>query len=162
MGFSEGPKLSIVACPIAGSKVLLTFGAAVYLFAAAAIGLNELRSKFMSSFVHTVLLLPHFLSWVIISYLVYSLLHPTQGFINGIIENFETLKAELLERGQRLFEIKRVCFGLGGRGVGLLLGHGDGHGDGGEGVTIPAPRPRNQSARALEVGPAVDTRHCQD
>jgi putative aldouronate transport system permease protein len=46
-----------------------------------AIILNELRSKFLSKFYQSVIFLPYFLSWVVVAYLVYSVLAPN-GFYN--------------------------------------------------------------------------------
>jgi len=50
-----------------------------------AIALNEIRSRFMSRFYQSVLLLPHLISMVIVSYLAYSLLSMETGFINKTI-----------------------------------------------------------------------------
>ncbi|MCX7711795.1 MAG: ABC transporter permease subunit [Clostridia bacterium] len=38
--------------------------------------LNELRSKFLAKFFQSVIFLPYFLSWVVVAYLVYSVLSP--------------------------------------------------------------------------------------
>jgi putative aldouronate transport system permease protein len=43
--------------------------------------LNELRSKLMSKLFQSVIFLPYFLSWVVVAYLVYSILSPN-GFYN--------------------------------------------------------------------------------
>jgi len=47
--------------------------------------LNEVRSNRLKRGIQTVLYMPHFLSWVIVGQLVYSLLSPTSGIVNTII-----------------------------------------------------------------------------
>lgn len=51
---------------------------------AAAIFLNEIRSKFASKFYQTVILLPFLISWVIISYLAYAYLATDTGLFNNL------------------------------------------------------------------------------
>jgi putative aldouronate transport system permease protein len=51
----------------------------------AAIGLNELRNRLFSKFYQTVMLLPHFLSWVIGGLLAFAFLSTEHGFINKSI-----------------------------------------------------------------------------
>lgn len=46
--------------------------------------MNELRSKRLRKIYQTSLLLPYFLSWIIISYFVYSFLSPDKGMFNAI------------------------------------------------------------------------------
>jgi len=52
---------------------------------ACAIALSELRNKKMSKFYQSVLFLPYFLSWIVVSYLAYSFLSIENGFINKSI-----------------------------------------------------------------------------
>ncbi|MCH4886180.1 sugar ABC transporter permease [Acidaminobacter sp. JC074] len=52
---------------------------------ALAIVLNELRSKKLAKLYQSIFFLPYFLSWVVVSYLVYSLLSSDQGVFNGIL-----------------------------------------------------------------------------
>lgn len=47
-----------------------------------AVTINELRSRFAARAYQTFFIMPHFLSMVVVSYLVYAFLHPTSGFIN--------------------------------------------------------------------------------
>lgn len=47
-----------------------------------AILMNELRSKTKVKFYQTVAMMPHFLSWVIVAYLVYAFLGNTYGIVN--------------------------------------------------------------------------------
>lgn len=46
-----------------------------------AIILNELKNKYLAKFYQSVIFLPYFLSWVVVAYLVYSILSPN-GFYN--------------------------------------------------------------------------------
>jgi len=50
-----------------------------------AVAANELWNKRTVKFYQSVLILPAFLSWVIVSYLIYSLLNPQFGVINGLL-----------------------------------------------------------------------------
>lgn len=50
-----------------------------------AIALNEIRSKTLSKTYQSILFLPFFLSWIIVSYLAYSMLSVDKGFVNASI-----------------------------------------------------------------------------
>ena len=50
-----------------------------------AILLRELFNKKLSKFYQTAMFLPYFLSWVVVSYCLYTFLSPTQGFVNNIL-----------------------------------------------------------------------------
>ncbi|EUJ30347.1 sn-glycerol-3-phosphate transport system permease protein ugpA [Listeria grayi] len=50
-----------------------------------AIVMSELRSKLTVKVFQTSMLLPYFLSWVVISYFVYAFLSPDKGLLNSII-----------------------------------------------------------------------------
>lgn len=50
-----------------------------------AISLNEIRSKRAAKFYQTMMFLPYFLSWVVVSFLVFAFLNPDYGFINKVI-----------------------------------------------------------------------------
>jgi putative aldouronate transport system permease protein len=52
---------------------------------AIALALNELRSRIAVKSYQSFLIMPHFLSMIVISYLVYAFLHPTHGFINSTV-----------------------------------------------------------------------------
>lgn len=47
-----------------------------------AIILNEIRGKFISKFYQASMFLPYFMSWIVVSYLVFALLSEEQGFVN--------------------------------------------------------------------------------
>lgn len=53
---------------------------------ACAIGLNEISTG-VAKFYQSSMLLPYFLSWVVVSYLVYSLLNPDYGMVNKTLES---------------------------------------------------------------------------
>lgn len=50
-----------------------------------AIVLSELANKKLSKFYQTGMLFPHFLSWVIVSYFVFTFLSPDRGLLNNIL-----------------------------------------------------------------------------
>ena len=50
-----------------------------------AIALNELRNKNLAKMYQSVIFLPYFLSWIVVSYLAYSMLSIESGFINKSI-----------------------------------------------------------------------------
>lgn len=52
-----------------------------------AIMLFNLRSRLATKIYQTTLLTPHFISWVIVSYMVYAFLHPTNGMLNHFLHN---------------------------------------------------------------------------
>ncbi len=64
-----------------GFDLLLGFPAPIIL----AIFLNEIKCKWYKKTTQTILYLPHFLSWVIISGLAYQLFAPSSGYINVLI-----------------------------------------------------------------------------
>ena len=47
-----------------------------------AIFLNEIRNKLAVRFYQSVILIPHLMSWVVVSYLVYAMLSTDVGFVN--------------------------------------------------------------------------------
>ncbi|MGL5295706.1 MAG: ABC transporter permease [Culicoidibacterales bacterium] len=50
-----------------------------------AIGINELLNKRLAKFYQSMLFLPYFISWVVVSYFVYAFLSPESGWINGLL-----------------------------------------------------------------------------
>lgn len=50
-----------------------------------ALMLSNMRNKRGSKVYQTMMFLPYFMSWVVISYFVYALLTPERGYVNGII-----------------------------------------------------------------------------
>ncbi len=51
-----------------------------------AILLFEIKKRFAIKFYQTTMILPHFLSWVIVGYITYTLFHPEMGVFNQIIK----------------------------------------------------------------------------
>jgi putative aldouronate transport system permease protein len=52
---------------------------------AIAVAINELRGRFMAKGYQTFLIMPYFLSMVVISYLTYAFLNPDKGFLNNSV-----------------------------------------------------------------------------
>jgi putative aldouronate transport system permease protein len=50
--------------------------------------LFEIKNKWLIKGYQTMLILPHFLSWVIVAFMVYALLNPTAGIINQVLGMF--------------------------------------------------------------------------
>lgn len=63
-------------------KIIFLFPIPVFI----AIILNEIRVMFYKKTIQTIIYLPHFLSWVIVSGLVISVLSPSTGLINNLIK----------------------------------------------------------------------------
>ena len=50
--------------------------------------MNTIRKRYLIKTYQTILILPHFLSWVIVSYMVYAILNPRMGILNQILSVF--------------------------------------------------------------------------
>lgn len=72
--------------------MFIIFGVAASL--CIAILLFEMKSRAAIKTYQTILIMPHFLSWVVVAYMVYALLHPQNGFLNAIIEKLGNDKIE--------------------------------------------------------------------
>lgn len=57
-----------------------------------AILLFELKSRLSTKIFQTIMITPNFLSWVVVSYMVYAFLHPDNGIINRFLEDVLNLK----------------------------------------------------------------------
>jgi putative aldouronate transport system permease protein len=66
---------------IAVLKLLFAFPAPIVL----ALLINEVGSRFFKRFLQTIVYAPHFLSWVIYGAILYIVLSPVNGIINGVI-----------------------------------------------------------------------------
>ena len=53
-----------------------------------AIMLYELRSRSATKIYQTIMITPYFLSWVIVGYMAYAILHPQNGYLNVILGMF--------------------------------------------------------------------------
>ena len=47
-----------------------------------AVMINEIKNKFLSKFYQASMLLPYFMSWIVVSYIVFALLGEEKGFVN--------------------------------------------------------------------------------
>lgn len=47
--------------------------------------LYEMRSRTMTKIYQTILITPNFLSWVVVAYMAYAILHPQNGYLNVIL-----------------------------------------------------------------------------
>lgn len=58
--------------------------------AAVAVGvlLFEIKSRTKTKIFQTIIITPNFLSWVVAAYMLYAILNPTYGILNGILEKF--------------------------------------------------------------------------
>ncbi len=63
-------------------KILILFPAGVFV----AVVLNEMRLFSYKKFVQTVIYMPHFFSWIIVSGIFITILSPSTGFVNKLIE----------------------------------------------------------------------------
>jgi ABC-type polysaccharide transport system, permease component len=81
--FQSGSVWRITRNTLAYSLVFMIVN--TVLSVAIAIAINELRGRLWPKAYQSFLILPHFLSMVVVSYLVYAFLHPTHGFINSTV-----------------------------------------------------------------------------
>jgi len=81
--FSSGSLWRITRNTVLYSLVFLVVN--LILSVGIAVAINELRSRWLAKGYQTFLIMPNFLSMVVVSYLVYAFLHPTNGFINSTI-----------------------------------------------------------------------------
>jgi putative aldouronate transport system permease protein len=85
--FNNGSLWRIVRNTVGYSLTFMVLN--LLLSVALAVAINELRHRLAARTYQTFLIMPHFLSMVVVSYLVYAFLHPTSGFINtSILEWF--------------------------------------------------------------------------
>lgn len=80
----NSPDAWVITRNTIGYNLIFIFGGLV-LNVAMAIGLNELRNKMFSKVCQTIVLMPHFLSYVIVSYLALAFLNVENGVLNRII-----------------------------------------------------------------------------
>lgn len=53
-----------------------------------AVIINELRNRLFSKVTQTILIMPHFLSAVVVSTILFAFLSPTNGYVNGILKEW--------------------------------------------------------------------------
>ncbi len=83
--FASSDIWRIMANTIVYNLIFIILGTAMAV--ALAIMLNEIRCRFMAKVYQTLLILPYFLSMVVVSYIVYAFLSPQYGFIPEIFSN---------------------------------------------------------------------------
>lgn len=84
--FLTSPKAALIAKnTLLYNFAFLITGTAGALFFA--IGFNELRGKIKSKIYQTVMFLPYFMSWVVITYVVIALLNTRQGLVNNTLQS---------------------------------------------------------------------------
>ncbi|MDR1640924.1 MAG: ABC transporter permease subunit [Clostridiales bacterium] len=66
------------------SRLVISFPAPIIL----ALLLNEIRNSTFKQIVQSITYIPHFISWVVIAYMLDSLLSPYSGLVNEIIKSF--------------------------------------------------------------------------
>ena len=81
--FSSGSLIRITRNTILYSLVFMIVN--TFLSVGIAIAINELRKKWLAKGYQSMIILPNFLSMVVVSYLVYAFLHPSNGFINTTV-----------------------------------------------------------------------------
>ena len=78
---SDFKRVLINTLRISLGKILVSFPLSIII----AVMINEITQKYLKKFYQTVLYLPHFLSWVIVAGLVQTVLSPSGGVVNQII-----------------------------------------------------------------------------
>lgn len=68
------------------NAVIITLGAVIPTIFS--IGLSQMRSKRTSKVYQTLILLPYFMSWIIVTYIVYSFLSYQNGMVNHLLKAF--------------------------------------------------------------------------
>lgn len=71
---------------LSNNFLFIVFGIAASLLVA--ILLFELKSRTATKVFQTILITPHFMSWVIVAYMVYAILNPNYGYLNQILQSF--------------------------------------------------------------------------
>ena len=83
--FSNASVINAVVNTLLYNAVFIVLG--MILAVAVAIGLNEMKSKIAAKTYQTLMILPYFLSMVVVSYVVYGFLHYDNGYSNRILVN---------------------------------------------------------------------------
>ena len=81
--FKSDILLQLVRNTLGNNILFISFGILSSLVVA--ILLFELKSRTATKIFQTILITPHFMSWVIVAYMVLAILSPTSGFLNGIM-----------------------------------------------------------------------------
>jgi putative aldouronate transport system permease protein len=84
--FTSGDAFRITRNTILYNLVFIVLGLIFAVFVA--IALSEIANKKLAKVYQTGMLFPHFLSWVIVSYFVFSFLSTDKGMVNSILSTF--------------------------------------------------------------------------
>ncbi len=82
--FGSGDSWTIVRNTLAYNITFIIFGTVCAI--TLAIAFSRLRSVGVRSVYQTMVLFPHFISWVVVSYFSIAFLHPTNGLLNSLLE----------------------------------------------------------------------------
>jgi len=78
--FKSRDAFMVTANTVAYNSVFIVLGTVVAIFVA--LLMNEVRSKLAIKVYQTTMFFPHFLSWVVVSFITYTFLSPTYGLLN--------------------------------------------------------------------------------
>jgi putative aldouronate transport system permease protein len=81
--FSSGSLIRITRNTIVYSLVFMVVN--LILAVGIAVAINELRRRGLAKIYQSFIIMPHFLSMIVVSYLAYAFLHPSYGFVNTTI-----------------------------------------------------------------------------
>ena len=84
--FSNRDIWLIIRNTIGYNAVFIVVG--TFLAIALSLLVYELHNKFVAKVYQTIMFFPYFLSWVVVSALVWGFLSPTMGMVNTVLENF--------------------------------------------------------------------------
>lgn len=93
--FQSGQALRVTLNTLAYNLVFIAVG--TLLQVAVAILLSELRGKYFKKAAQSIMFLPYFISWVIVSVIAYNLLNYDYGLINSVLENLGMEKISFYE-----------------------------------------------------------------
>jgi putative aldouronate transport system permease protein len=83
--FSSGEWLHVTWNTIFLNSLFIVFG--LGLAVVMAILLNEIRISFVKRFAQSIIFMPYFISWMVVSLMVYALLNTTDGLINQLLKS---------------------------------------------------------------------------
>ncbi len=86
MFFKSNVFTQLVWNTLSNNFLFIVFGTVASLMVA--ILLFELKSRTATKVFQTLLITPHFMSWVIVAYIVYAILNPNYGYLNQILQLF--------------------------------------------------------------------------
>ena len=75
-----------------------------------AIFLFSIRSRSATKVYQTTMIMPYFLSWVVVSYMAYAILHPSFGVLNGLIGKFGISPIDWYSKPDAWPAILTVCY----------------------------------------------------